>query len=131
MCIRDRHCIGESFRMIKHGYQDVVIAGGTEAGITPLSIAGFTNIKALTKVEDKTRARDVYKRKVLYTTAEGIQEAFNVSFTYDQETNRVTIFTLPYLVQFYTPYALDYGYAEISETFANQKAILDLSLIHI
>ena len=66
---------------------------------------------------------------VLYTTAEGIQEAFNVSFTYDQESNRVTIFTLPYLVQFYTPYALDYGYAEISETFANQKAILDNMLV--
>ena len=55
-CASGTHCIGESFRMIKHGYQDVVIAGGTEAGITPLSIAGFTNIKALTKVEDKTRA---------------------------------------------------------------------------
>ena len=66
---------------------------------------------------------------VLYATTEGIQEAFNVSFTYDQEANRVTIYTLPYLVQFYTPYALDYGYAEISETFANQKAILDNMLV--
>ena len=55
-CASGTHCIGESFRMIKHGYQDVVIAGGTEAGITPLSIAGFTNIKALTKSEDKNRA---------------------------------------------------------------------------
>ena len=55
-CASGTHCIGESFRMIKHGYQDVIIAGGTEAGITPLGIAGFTNIKALTKSEDKTRA---------------------------------------------------------------------------
>ena len=55
-CATGTHCIGESFRMIKHGYQDIMIAGGTEAGITPLSIAGFTNIKALTKAEDKTRA---------------------------------------------------------------------------
>ena len=55
-CASGTHCIGESFRMIKHGYQDVVLAGGTEAGITPLSIAGFTNIKALTKAEDKNRA---------------------------------------------------------------------------
>ena len=55
-CASGTHCIGESFRMIKHGYQDVVLAGGTEAGITPLGIAGFTNIKALTKTEDKTRA---------------------------------------------------------------------------
>ena len=55
-CASGTHCIGESFRMIKHGYQDVVLAGGTEAGITPLGIAGFTNIKALTKEPDKTRA---------------------------------------------------------------------------
>ena len=55
-CASGTHCIGESFRMIKHGYQDVVLAGGTEAGVTPLGIAGFTNIKALTKEEDKTRA---------------------------------------------------------------------------
>ncbi len=55
-CASGTHCIGESFRMIKHGYQDIVLAGGTEAGITPLGIAGFTNIKALTKAEDKNRA---------------------------------------------------------------------------
>ena len=55
-CATGTHSIGESFRMIKHGYQDVVLAGGTEAGITPLGIAGFANIKALTKSEDKTRA---------------------------------------------------------------------------
>ena len=55
-CASGTHCIGESFRMIKHGYQDIVLAGGTEAGITPLGIAGFTNIKALSRTEDKTRA---------------------------------------------------------------------------
>ena len=55
-CASGTHSIGESFRMIKHGYQDIVLAGGTEAGITPLGIAGFTNIKALSKAEDKTRA---------------------------------------------------------------------------
>ena len=55
-CATGTHCIGESFRMIKHGYQDIIIAGGTEAGITPLGIAGFANIKALSKSEDKTRA---------------------------------------------------------------------------
>ena len=55
-CATGTHCIGESFRMIKHGYQDVILAGGTEASITPLSIAGFTNIKALSKSEDRLRA---------------------------------------------------------------------------
>ncbi len=55
-CASGTHCIGEAFRMIRHGYQDVIVAGGTEAPITPLGIAGFTNIKALTKSEDRLRA---------------------------------------------------------------------------
>ena len=55
-CATGTHCIGESFRMIKHGYQDIIVAGGTESSITPLSVAGFTNIKALTRAEDKNRA---------------------------------------------------------------------------
>ena len=55
-CASGTHCIGESFRMIKNGYQDVVIAGGTEATITPIGIAGFTNIKALSQATDKNRA---------------------------------------------------------------------------
>ena len=55
-CASGTHCIGESFRMIKHGYQDVVLAGGTEASITPSGIAGFSNIKALTQATDKNRA---------------------------------------------------------------------------
>ena len=60
-CATGTHCIGESFRMIKHGYQDIVLAGGTEAGITPLGIAGFTNIKALSQSQDKNRARQYEK----------------------------------------------------------------------
>lgn len=55
-CASGTHCIGESFRMIKNGYQDIVISGGTEATITPIGIAGFTNIKALSQSNDKNRA---------------------------------------------------------------------------
>lgn len=55
-CASGTHCIGESFRMIKNGYQDVVLAGGTEAPITPIGVAGFTNIKALSHATDKNRA---------------------------------------------------------------------------
>lgn len=55
-CASGTHCIGESFRKIKYGYQDVIITGGTEASITPTGIAGFTNIKALTQQTDPTRA---------------------------------------------------------------------------
>ena len=55
-CASGTHCVGESFRMIKHGYQDVVLAGGTEAAVTQIGVAGFTNIKALSQATDKNRA---------------------------------------------------------------------------
>ena len=55
-CASATHSIGESYRMIKHGYQDAVIVGGTEASITPIGIAGFMNIKALSQSTDKLRA---------------------------------------------------------------------------
>ncbi len=47
-CATSTHAIGEAFRAIKHGYADAIIAGGAEATINPLSIAGFTNCMALT-----------------------------------------------------------------------------------
>ncbi len=55
-CGTGTHSIGEAFRNIKHGYSDVIIAGGTEASITPTGIAGFMNLKALSQATDKTRA---------------------------------------------------------------------------
>lgn len=55
-CASSTHSIGEAFRIIRHGYEDVVIAGGTEAAITPTGIGGFSNIKALAMTEDKDRA---------------------------------------------------------------------------
>lgn len=55
-CGTGTHSIGEAFRNIKHGYSDVIIAGGTEASITPTGIAGFMNMKALSQATDKTRA---------------------------------------------------------------------------
>ena len=55
-CASATHCIGESYRAIKHGYQDVIFTGGTEASITPTGIAGFTNIKALSQSQDNNRA---------------------------------------------------------------------------
>ena len=55
-CASATHSIGEAYRMIKHGYEDAVIAGGVEASITPSGIAGFMNIKALSLSEDKNRA---------------------------------------------------------------------------
>lgn len=55
-CASGTHSLGEAFRLIRHGYQDAVLAGGCEASITPSGIAGFTTIKALNTTEEKTRA---------------------------------------------------------------------------
>ena len=55
-CASATHSIGEAYRMIKHGYEDVIFAGGTEASITPTGIAGFANMKALTKEINPQRA---------------------------------------------------------------------------
>ena len=55
-CAGGTHSIGEAYRMIKNGYEDAILAGGTEASITPTGIAGFTNIKALTQSKDVNRA---------------------------------------------------------------------------
>lgn len=55
-CASSTQSIGEAFRTIKQGYEDVIIAGGTESSICPMGIAGFENMKALSFSEDKTRA---------------------------------------------------------------------------
>ena len=51
-CATSTHAIGEAYRAIKYGYADAIIAGGTEAAVIPLAIAGFANAKALSKAED-------------------------------------------------------------------------------
>jgi len=55
-CASSTHSIGEAYRMIKHGYQDVVFAGGAEANIIEVGVAGFANMKALSPTTDKNRA---------------------------------------------------------------------------
>lgn len=65
----------------------------------------------------------------LYVTTEGLQKAFNISFDYNRDKNTITIFTLPYLYEYYTNKVLDYGYTELSNVFANQKAILSNQLV--
>ena len=51
-CATGTHSIGEAFRSIAHGYADVILAGGTEASILPLSVAGFTSSMALSTRND-------------------------------------------------------------------------------
>lgn len=55
-CSTSTNSIGEAYRTIKHGYEDVVLAGGSEAAICPIGIAGFENMKALSNATDKNRA---------------------------------------------------------------------------
>ena len=55
-CATSTHSIGEAYRNIKHGYQDVIFAGGSESAICEASVAGFENMKALSSSTDKTRA---------------------------------------------------------------------------
>lgn len=55
-CATGTHSIGEAFRNIKHGYADIILAGGTEASITPLSVAGFSSLTALSTSTDPLRA---------------------------------------------------------------------------
>lgn len=55
-CASSTHSIGEAYKTIKAGYEDVVIAGGTEASICEVGIAGFENMKALSNQVDKNRA---------------------------------------------------------------------------
>ena len=51
-CATSTNAIGEAFRAIRHGYADAIIAGGAEASIEPLAVAGFTSCKALTDSGD-------------------------------------------------------------------------------
>ena len=55
-CATSTHNIGEAYRAVKHGYADAIIAGGSEAVILPLAIAGFANAKALSRAEDPNYA---------------------------------------------------------------------------
>ncbi|HIS40025.1 MAG TPA: beta-ketoacyl-ACP synthase II [Candidatus Aphodovivens avistercoris] len=51
-CATGAHCIGQAVRDIRHGYADAALAGGTEESISPVCLAGFSNLSALTKAED-------------------------------------------------------------------------------
>ncbi len=71
-CASSTHSIGEAYRLIKHGYQDAVIAGGAESTITPTGVAGFTNMKALSQSTDKLRASIPFdKERSGFVMAEG------------------------------------------------------------
>jgi 3-oxoacyl-[acyl-carrier-protein] synthase II len=55
-CSSGTHSVGEAWRAIKLGLEDVIIAGGAESPFAPVCVAGFANMKAMTESEDPDRA---------------------------------------------------------------------------
>ncbi len=62
-CASGSNAVGEAMRMIRHGYADAVIAGGAEASITPMAVAGFVNMQALSTAEDPDAASLPFDRR--------------------------------------------------------------------
>lgn len=62
-CASGSNAIGEALRMIRHGYADVVIAGGSEAPITASAVAGFVNMQALSTATDPDAASLPFDRR--------------------------------------------------------------------
>ena len=52
-CASGAHAIGESFRAIKYGDADIMVTGGAESPITPFAVAGFSNMRALSRRNDE------------------------------------------------------------------------------
>lgn len=71
-CATSSSCIGEAYRAIKHGYADAVIAGGSEASVNELAVAGFVNCMALTECDDPLSASIPFdKRRSGFVMGEG------------------------------------------------------------
>jgi 3-oxoacyl-[acyl-carrier-protein] synthase II len=62
-CASGSNAIGEAMRAIRHGYLDAVVTGGAEAAITSLSVAGFSNMQALTTADNPDEASLPFDRR--------------------------------------------------------------------
>ncbi len=62
-CASGSNAIGEAYRLIKHGYADAAITGGSEAAISPCAVAGFINMQALSTSEDPNAASLPFDRR--------------------------------------------------------------------
>lgn len=72
-CASGAHAIGDAFRAIKYGDADVVVSGGAEAPITPFALAGFSNMRALSRRNDEPQraSRPFDKMRDGFVMAEG------------------------------------------------------------
>lgn len=71
-CATSTHTIGEAYRTIKHGYADAIIAGGSEASINELAMAGFINCQALSLAENPEEGSLPFdKRRAGFVMGEG------------------------------------------------------------
>ena len=72
-CASSGHALGDAFELIKKGDVDVMVAGGSEAAITPLAIASFANMKALSERNDspETASRPFDKDRDGFVLADG------------------------------------------------------------
>ena len=71
-CASGSDAIGEAMRLIRHGYADAVITGGTEAAISASAVAGFANMKALSTADDPDEASLPFdKRRAGFVIGEG------------------------------------------------------------
>jgi len=63
-CAAGTNAVGDAFRMVRDGYADRMVAGGVEAAVTPLAVAGFNAMRALsTKNDDPEKASRPFDRK--------------------------------------------------------------------
>lgn len=65
----------------------------------------------------------------LYATTDALENACNMSFSYNTDNRKVYIYTMPYLIDAYTSRVLDYGYEAISDNFTNKKTVLNNMLV--
>jgi 3-oxoacyl-[acyl-carrier-protein] synthase II len=72
-CATGSHCIGDAMKIIERGDADVMIAGGTEATVSPLCVAGFTSMRALSRrnEEPKRASRPFDKDRDGFVVGEG------------------------------------------------------------
>jgi 3-oxoacyl-[acyl-carrier-protein] synthase II len=87
-CATSNHAFGDAFKMIQADLADVIVAGGSEAAITEMSIAGFSNMKALTKNSDKGSAsRPFDKNRDGFVMGEGSGILVLESFEHAKKRN--------------------------------------------